>query len=641
MLKKWFFLAGLVVILVISAGLLLLSYRFSLPYVDHVDEPAYYLGGQEWRGLYDSGGYYKGIPPAYVAINAWGQPLLESVGIRDLAGTVEVLRLLSVVVNLGSLIFIALIARLAAGDLAGLVAGAAWGIAPAVLENGVYALPDPHIYFFTLLALWLAVVALIYPERRAWLIASTIAGLLAVLMKYPALPALIPGVLVTLLLLIRERKGWRLLFAQIALIGLTGFWLVFIYGIDFNNLQREGATVQQQGMQNLFDFGRVFHNIYQTFVPINAPAFFIIFILGIAAYFFARRQKLPLVRWEIIALSASLIIAFPWLTAAFNEVDIDKIRYVLPATGAACVVLGAALWQIGMLLKGTDMKTNALRAALVLPLALLVWMPQFSADAALVQDRRLPERRVELRQWFDINLDPGTIIVGDANHKTFNPIWGGIPHRRWVDWWISNDITEKSPQQWRDEHGISYAVVPADQVQNMENSPEGQAYLAQLLRLRSFVAPPRERGPQMVFFRLWRQQVETDIHFGDAIQLIGYDQDVTQLNPGDSITFRFYWQAVSTPPDNYSLFIHLAPLDSVDAVTQVDGAPAVPERPTLSWNDPGETLISPPFVLTLPADVAPGEYRVLIGLYNYITGQRLTLPDGADTENLTTITVSG
>jgi hypothetical protein len=102
-----------------------------------------------------------------------------------------------------------------------------------------------------------------------------------------------------------------------------------------------------------------------------------------------------------------------------------------------------------------------------------------------------------------------------------------------------------------------------------------------------------------------------------------------QLQPGGKMQFRFYWKAQTTPHDNYSLSIHLTPDDSLQQVAQYDGSPAVLERLTLTWADPSETLISPVITLNLPQDIAPGQYRVLVGLYDFTTLVRLPLADSS------------
>jgi len=624
------FWIGLLLIVLLAAVPRLLSYPFSLPFIDHVDESDYYLAGQEWRGLYDSRGYFDVTPPAYITLQAGLQPILESIGISGLASTTGIMRLLSVAANLGVLILVALTARLAGGELAGWVAGAAWGIAPLVLENGVYALPDPWVDFFVALALWLAAVALVKSERGIWCIGSVIAGLLAVALKYPAVPALAPGVIVALVIAGQNRRrGLTYLAIQSVLIGATVLWFLLAYKIDFNNLPREGALVQSEGIANLFNFSRLANNLYYTIFPLNAAAWTVIAILGVIAYTFGRERRLSRLQVGVTGLALLLAVTIPWLANMFNEVGADKIRYVLPATGAACVLLGAALAQVA---KAVPEYIGG--AWVMMPLIALVFIPQLSQDWRLVQNRRLPDRRVELRQWFDANLEPGTVIVDPENHMTFNPIYGGIPYKNWVDWWVSDDIMEYPLDEWRDQRGMSYAVIPRLQVEQMRGRVDGRAYLDQMLPLRDFFGT-EERGPEVAVYRLWRMDAETRFHFGDAITLIGYDRGDETVKPGDTLTLRFYWQAASTPADNYSLFIHLVPIkmNEYTILAQADGAPSAPDRPTLSWNDPSETLISPPFLLSVPRDLSSGEYRVMIGLYNYVDGARLAVED-ADGQDL-------
>jgi 4-amino-4-deoxy-L-arabinose transferase-like glycosyltransferase len=621
------FWIGLLLIVLLVAVPRLLSYSFSLPFIDHVDESDYYLAGQEWRGLFDSRGYFDVTPPAYIALQTALQPILESMGVNGLAATTGFMRLLSVAANLGALVLIALTARLAVGDLAGWVAGAAWGIAPLVLENGVYALPDPWVDFFCALALWLAALALVRPERAWCCVASVIAGLVAIALKYPAVPALAPGVIVALVIAAcGRRQGLTYLAEQIALIVGVALWFLLVYKIDFNNLPREGALVQSEGVANLLNLSRLANNLYYAIFPLNPVAWIVIVILGVVAFVIARERRLSRLQLGVVGLALLLALTIPWLANMFNEVSANKIRYVLPATAAACVLLGVALGQVARVLP--ERWAYGRGAWVALPLVALVFIPQLNQDMRIVQNRRLPDRRVELRQWFDNNLEPGTVIVTQDNHMTFNPIYGGIPYKNWVDWWVSEDLMEYPLDEWRDQRGMSYAVLPRLQQEQMQSSDDGRAYLDGMLHLRDFFTPGW-RGPEVAVYRLWRTDIETAFHFGDAITLVGYDTSAETVIPGDTLTLRFYWQASATPADNYSLFIHLVPLvmNEYTIIAQADGAPTIAERPTLAWNDPTETLISPPFSLAIPSDTAPGDYRVLIGLYNYADGARLPVSD--------------
>jgi hypothetical protein len=613
--RRWWI--GLCLLLVLAAGLRLPGYNFSLPYIAHPDEPAFYLTGLEWRGMFDNQTYLTGYPPLYIWLNIVVQLVSEPFGIRTVAATIQMLRLISIGFNLLTLAFIALTARRAAGDLAGWIAGAAWAVSPPVIQNGGYATPDPLLYLLVIAAVWLAVEA--YHGHPRWCLWSVAVGALAILDKYYILTAVAPGILVAFAIARRNRRqGTRLLLIQGAVLLAT--LLIALVGIAV--LPREGAVARESGVTNVLNSGRVFNNVYYAIYPLQPAVFALSIGAGIIAYFIALRCRLPRIRLESVLFGLIILITVPWLAASFSLVSAtERLKDVLPATTIACVLLGIAIEQLSLVIPA---HYGAARVVVALPL-LLVFGPQLSADRALIENRQLPDNRVALRQWADENLEPGTVLVDQENHKTFNPYWGGIEGRHWFDWWVGDSFPENTVDGWRAAYGITYAVISSDEQHRLETTDSGQSMLAQMLHLRDFTAP--SRGPSFSVYRLWRMQHETQARFGDSILLLGYDQEGDQGMPGAAVNFRFYWRAAATPADNYSLFVHLLGPESDVPVAQVDGAPAHQERPTLSWNEPSETLISQPFSLMAPPETEAGRYRVVIGLYNYQTGQRLSVTD--------------
>ena len=129
------FWVGIVLVILLAGTLRLLSYDFSLPYLDYPDEPNFYLKALEWRGKFTLEQDAFILPvPGYIAMQAALQPVLEPLGVNDLASTTRVMRFISVIANLATVVVIALTARLAGGALAGLIAACAWAFAPLVLE---------------------------------------------------------------------------------------------------------------------------------------------------------------------------------------------------------------------------------------------------------------------------------------------------------------------------------------------------------------------------------------------------------------------------------------------------------------------------------------------------------------------------
>jgi hypothetical protein len=71
-----------------------------------------------------------------------------------------------------------------------------------------------------------------------------------------------------------------------------------------------------------------------------------------------------------------------------------------------------------------------------------------------------------------------------------------------------------------------------------------------------------------------------------------------------------------------------------EIVAQVDGPPAKGQYPTSLW-DRGE-VVPASFTLNLPPDVEPGMYQLMVGLYDPVTGARLSVPGTLDNSLLLT-----
>ncbi|MEO0562112.1 MAG: glycosyltransferase family 39 protein, partial [Chloroflexota bacterium] len=197
---RWFW--GLLAVLVIAAAVpRLLIYDFSLPYLDHPDEGTSYLEARTWRGEYDLGGGHPGYPPGHIVVNYAVQSVVEGALNRSQTATIHVMRLFSVTMNLTALALIAWTARMVAGDAGGLLAGVLWGVSPIVVTNNVIAIPDPTLYTLTIASIATATFALTDPTLRHWGMVSFVIGLVAVVVKYQAFLVLIPGGIISLVMM--------------------------------------------------------------------------------------------------------------------------------------------------------------------------------------------------------------------------------------------------------------------------------------------------------------------------------------------------------------------------------------------------------------------------------------------------------
>jgi hypothetical protein len=73
---------------------------------------------------------------------------------------------------------------------------------------------------------------------------------------------------------------------------------------------------------------------------------------------------------------------------------------------------------------------------------------------------------------------------------------------------------------------------------------------------------------------------------------------------------------------DYTVFVHL--LDEKGAVrAQRDSAPRDGTYPTSSWEQ--DEIVTDSYSLMLPPDLAPGEYRLAVGMYDWPGLQRLSV----------------
>jgi hypothetical protein len=108
-------------------------------------------------------------------------------------------------------------------------------------------------------------------------------------------------------------------------------------------------------------------------------------------------------------------------------------------------------------------------------------------------------------------------------------------------------------------------------------------------------------------------------NFGDDIVLEGV-ATLPVTHPGEVLPVALTWETKQRVPADYHVFVHL--LDARgNRVAQSDGQPALWTRPTTSWA-PGEH-IEDRHALSLPADLPPGDYTLVAGLYLPESGERL------------------
>jgi hypothetical protein len=124
------------------------------------------------------------------------------------------------------------------------------------------------------------------------------------------------------------------------------------------------------------------------------------------------------------------------------------------------------------------------------------------------------------------------------------------------------------------------------------------------------------------------------VRLGNQIELLGYDLSAERLTAGQPLRLTLYWQAIERPAADYTVFTQLIGPDG-QVWGQQDNQPQAGRYPTTAW--PVQDKVVDRYELKLKEGAPPGAYRLLVGMYDLATGQRLAaiaadgapLPDNA------------
>jgi len=114
-------------------------------------------------------------------------------------------------------------------------------------------------------------------------------------------------------------------------------------------------------------------------------------------------------------------------------------------------------------------------------------------------------------------------------------------------------------------------------------------------------------------------QHRLDALLGDRARLLGFDAP-PQVVAGGALPLVLYWEPLASFDRHYNVFTHIE-VEGEHIWGQSDGTPECGRSPTTEWQ-PGRVVIDSH---SLPVDPAtpPGEYPLLVGLYDPMTGERL------------------
>jgi 4-amino-4-deoxy-L-arabinose transferase-like glycosyltransferase len=205
------------------------------------------------------------------------------------------------------------------------------------------------------------------------------------------------------------------------------------------------------------------------------------------------------------------------------------------------------------------------------------------------------------------------LLTLDAQEITYwlgRPVYSGYPTSQWSQEQVVQDPWELS---------LPADVPPGDYHLDLTLfDAKTQAEVARGT-LGSVSVVERRRS-----FEIPTMQNVINADLGDQIRLLGYDLFAEPISDGGRLQVTLYWQAQEAISGSYMVFVHLLAHDG-SVVAQSDGVPVGGAMPTHGWAA-GEVAIDQ-HLLEFP-DLPPGEYRLVVGVVDAATGERLPAADG-------------
>jgi hypothetical protein len=139
-------------------------------------------------------------------------------------------------------------------------------------------------------------------------------------------------------------------------------------------------------------------------------------------------------------------------------------------------------------------------------------------------------------------------------------------------------------------------------------------------------------------FTLPRDIEWVDAQFDHGLRLLGFQMaKKNTYAPGDPLTIELFWQTQVPLAKDYTVFVQLLGPDG-RLYGQIDAQPLQGTAPTSQWTS-GE-VIRDPYTFLIAGDTTPGDYWLIVGLYQFETGERLKIEHSReDFLKLTNLTV--
>lgn len=340
---------------------------------------------------------------------------------------------------------------------------------------------------------------------------------------------------------------------------------------------------------------------------------------------------------SLVAVPLMLMSGLAWLKPKFAP------RYLLPSLPAFVTLASVGIVTLidGLRARYCQPASIGLAISLALPLASVASLLPLYADAALARpDVRSVVAYIETHEV----AGDAIVLIGGHQAPAFTHYYRG--HNSIVP--LPPDLlpAAQSPLDARALTTLADIAAHHPRVwlvlwQNNIADPTNVVLDALLDQARRITVGENFHAMSVLLFDVqdvtWADapQNPADFAFTEPLRLAGYNVNSTRITIDTPLRFGLYLRSDDRVRGNYQIFTHVLAADGT-LLAQADHIAGADSYPTSLWR-PG-SLIYNRFEIQLPADTPPGQYQIVVGLYE--GDRRLALADGRDQIDLFSITVT-
>jgi 4-amino-4-deoxy-L-arabinose transferase-like glycosyltransferase len=380
-------------------------------------------------------------------------------------------------------------------------------------------------------------------------------------------------------------------------------------------------------------------------LAVGVLIYLVIFQRQAAGDYLTRRKN---VLWFTFFLCGLFYVFFVWYVAGSSA----ETRFVIPLLGPLYLILADVIVNlVDGLRRQLALSKNSLNIRFLgktgllkvywLVLALLIgwgvwWLidtTQAEAWALTVDpyesDRSHNAEAEEIVQWLSHDRPTGEALVAFGPSKSL-PLWKFPAHFTFERLPVEID-TWSTLEAYLQTEAPDYLIIDDDTARRRRQALSGYFQRENELVLIEQIPPgwaldfvyPGLPCKWCIFSPV--EDSEPLARFEGGIELLSYTVTSQPTDESASQRVILTWRTQASLSNDYTIFVHLTAPDGF-VKAQNDRPPFAGALPTSHWR-PGEVLADR-YDLPLDGGVTPGDYLLLAGLYDPVTGERLKIVGG-------------